>query len=58
MTTSTKPPAATSRPAGPDSARRGRRHAAITTAAEAIRSHATPRGSTRANSSTANEGPR
>ena len=39
-------------------ARHGRRHAAKIRAADAIRSHATPRTSTRANSSTAKAGPR
>ena len=38
--------------------RQGRRQAAKMSAAEAIRSHATPSTCTRANSSTANDGPR
>jgi hypothetical protein len=39
-------------------ARHGRRQMAKITAAEAIRSHATPSTGTRANSRTANDGPR
>ena len=38
--------------------RHGRRHRAKITAAEAMRSHATPSTSTRAKSSTAKAGPR
>ena len=42
----------------PPKTRHGRRHSAKTSAAVAIRSHATPSTPTRANSSTAKAGPR
>ena len=61
MSASTVPQAiSTRRPSRSSAAkvRHGRRHAAKISAAEAIRSQATPSTSTRANSSTANAGPR
>ncbi len=52
-------PGAAAGPRGPArEARHGRRQSAKISAAEAIRSQATPSTSTRANSSTANAGPR
>ena len=42
----------------PSAKRHGRRHTPKTTAALAMRSQATPSGATRANSSTAKDGPR
>jgi hypothetical protein len=42
----------------PPNARHGRRHTAKISAADTIRNHATPNTSTRANSNTANDGPR
>ena len=61
MTASTAPQLTSSRRPERSSfanARQGRRQSANTTAAEAIRSHATPSTSTRAKSRTANAGPR
>ena len=54
MATTSRRPAASSAA----NARHGRRQSAKTSAALAIRSHATPSGSTSANRSTAKAGPR
>ena len=61
ITASTAPQPTSSRLLSRSSAanvRHGRRHSAKIAAAVAIRSHATPSTSTRANSRTANDGPR